>query len=220
MSFYKGRIIVGWKPQAREDVSDITPEFTHNKGTNDPEKQQRQIEEKQVRFASESQFLPYYATIGSATLADPLLDRKETFPIANSSDPIAIQIANWLFAAKDYFRAADSGECPFEFLGFRPKDFVKIWGTECAEHGNPVWDCVWIGVTNYKDIEHVSLGEAGKAGCTVDVPLKRFGIAEHHGIELPYSPFADPEMDMKVTFELASRLGMLNQISELAENAE
>ena len=214
MSHYLGRIFVGWISQPREDAAAIMPRFEANKGTKDEEKQLQQIQDKQAKFMAEATSLPLFSKLASVVLVDPASDSKQTFPMEGSKEPIAVQIKDWLLANKDYYFASAKGICPFEFIGFAPREFVKLLGMECAEAEQPLPDCCWVGVSNYKDIESIVLGDLQRYGVTLDAALTRFGIAEHFKINLPYVPSKDPEEDLKITLELATRMGMMHIYAE------
>lgn len=195
-----GRILVGY-------TTTVRPDALQRAGGDE------KITQKRIRCA-------YWGQLDRVIISDPLHQRMQAFPVKGKSkisqQPIAVQIKHWLYSAKAYQAKVLDGECPFIFLGFNIKDFVKLLGAECGEAGDPLDDVCWLGWANYKDIASCAVtSDQAKLGVKLEDPLRLYGIAERYKLDLPYTPMKDAAMDLKVTWDLAAKLGQLTRINDV-----
>lgn len=203
-----GRILVGYSTSIRKDAAGRLPGKVR-----EDEKQKQLAFQKRLRTR-------YWGQLELVFLCDPLHDRMASFK-RGTAKPIASLIKEWLLRPQAYSHELFEGNCPWRFIGFDPREFVKLLGSECGEAEDPLEDTCWVGVTNYWDIGNCAVGsEEGKVGASLGDPLQLYGIQKHHNLSLPYIPHQDPEQDLYVTTELATRLGMLVRVAEAAEEAE
>ena len=167
---------------------------------------------------------PYTATFEEVRLADPATNRVSTFKYRDPEEgrpPASIAIRAWLLKHyPDAWPNTTNTRGPLEaiFVGFNPRLFLKILGTECSLPGNqPPAETgeshvlplsMWYGNSDHRDIEQAVKPSDYKA-LTWNTVFAARGLTElAEGWKGPHN---DVEQDLLLATELAAQLGFLSE---------
>lgn len=221
------KIIVGFRTRAVPPalLEPLIPPFQANRSFKDKLKIEADLAEKRERFLANARNMPYTGTFDMVALSDPANSRVRswTFAPAEEGDttrPICLAVASWILEAYPDAWTADTHDSRAPrvvFLGFNPRVFLKMLGSECSlpEHGRPLPPKMW-----YSNSDHRDIGEAivpsGFPDLALETALRRrrpVGVEARAKwdklVDGWTAPHVDPIKDVLLTTELASQLGFL-----------
>lgn len=224
-------IFVGYTMKPREGVEALMPQFTHNKGTKDEDKQRQQIEEKKARWLEGVSDTPYLAELDTVCLAIPrgANSPAKTYKAAGrggDSGKPSLAKAVRAFLVKEYpterWPALEDtrAERPAMFVGFNPRLFLKTLGLECCSSLNkaPLPLGMWYGNTDHRDLAEALIPTKECKDMVTWHTVKLFYRIGLGGEQLAQydklmegwnGPGLDAEKDVAVALYFGARLGMV-----------
>lgn len=219
---YKSIYFVGYETKKLPDL--IEPKFEPRKGTTKPETIARQIEEKRQLFHERAASSPYTSFLSRIVALEYRADTKEIEPLLDTSQkpkgrgdvktPPAVRFAS-LLSQWDYGVSRTllrQVRNPVLFIGFDPKVFLKLLGTECAMLQEPIRCGWWVANSDHMNIQSLLLPDAASvdfnAACTY------LGVATPKDFE----PCQNAEDDARLCYEITERLGLLGSAAAVTED--
>lgn len=222
-------LIVGYRtrPVADALLEALTPAFTAARNLKDPAKIAADVEAKREAYFAEAADRPYTGTFDALVIWDVTGGDLGRWRYAGrepggENPPVAAAAAAWLLKR---YPTAWSGS-PFEarrvgpaavFLGFDPRRFLKMLGTECSlpEVAAPLPPRLWYGNADVRDIGEAVLPSEFKALDLAAVIRRRRPVDPEAAVKYDElladwrGPHHDPERDVLLACELAAQLGFL-----------
>lgn len=219
------KILVAYKTRISDtsllpNVSELKPPGSMKKAETIAKWRDEQAES----LLHQARFQPYTATFEEVRLADPATNRVSTFKFrdpAENRPPASVAIRAWLFQHyPDAWPNTTNFRGPIEavFVGFNPRLFLKILGTECSLPSHqPPEDTgesyvlplsMWYGNSDHRDIEQAVKPSDYKALTWKSVFAAR-GLTDL--AEGWSEPHQNVEQDLLLTTELAAQLGFLSE---------
>jgi hypothetical protein len=196
----------------------------------DPEKIAEYKAKAAVKLKADAAFMPYTGTFAEVQIVDPA--RRENLKWEyrapdSGKQPLCLAVRAWLVKNYgQYFPESmtpardDRGRPEVVFVGFDPRLFLKMLGTECSlpeyvatdKAGKPTGAprlplSLWFANSDHRDIEQAAM-PADYKGLTWDVVLKRRQLRDR--FPAWERPHEDVTADVDLTVALATQLGMLD----------
>ncbi len=215
MSF-RAIYFIGYETRKLPDL--LEPEFLPRKGTIDPAKIATQIAEKRAAFHQQAASSPYTSFL-SKIVAVSVNENGEAVPMFSSDNgkgkakkatmPPAVSfaehISRWNAGVTESIQQPMTP--PVLFVGFEPKNFLKLWGIECAMLQEPIRPGWWVANSSHYNIQSLVLPDCTgidfQAACMyLGQPLRK-----------DFEPGLDAAYDAELCYKLVSRLGMLGSLA-------
>ena len=201
------------------DANDLTPPGSMKKA----ETIDKWREEQQEKLKVEAAMQPYSGTFDEVHLSDMGPSKRQAtfkYRAADSGrQPVSLAVRSWLL--REYPDAwpdspISGGNPEVIFVGFNPKLFLRILGTECSLPCNQPDDgtrntlplSLWYGNSDHRDLEHAVMPSEYKL--TWPIVLKARGI---------YEVFKDWEgpgknvaRDLDLALDLGMQLGLIKKV--------
>lgn len=215
---YKTRTADGYVP----DIRDLPDPPSNWK---DPDKIAAWREEKAKEASTQAVFQPYTGTFDEVQLIDLTTQEHGRWQYRepkSGRQPVCLAVRAWLL--KHYPDAWPNSTHPGRavpqaiFVGFNPKLFLRILGTECSLPANQPKEP---GSTNtlplscwYGNSDHRDIGEAVKPDefkfLSWRTVLEARGLTNNQAVYAGWNgPHIDVTMDLSLIIELASQLAMV-----------
>lgn len=219
-------IFIGYRTRPIDNAKDFMPTFTANRTLKDQDKINADIAAKQAVFNEECKNCPYIGTFDEVFLVDPQQEKalQWTYKAPDSGKPmVAASVSNYLlkhyadgWSDKDY----NSKTPPFRVCGFNPRLFLKMLGLECSlpRIGKKLPLRMWYNNSEHRDTEEAvrPIQDFGKLIALDGVLKHRRPMDEEDGkrwddlVKGWPGPGVLPEKDAKLSVELATQLGFLD----------
>ena len=203
-------ICVGFSTKHRDNIVELLPTFEHNKGTNVAAKKVEQVQKKTNDFMNGCIDRPWMGELKevrmySAEMGMVRVGQKPGRPIAG------VVADRFESHYSGYFQADGSfNGPPIRFLGFDIKQFVKLLGAECAEHGAYLPHEMWYG-SDHRDMGNAVL----PATECKNVPLRAALTAlKVKTVPTQYEPGDSVLGDLQLSAELAHKFNLFPEFDD------
>lgn len=222
------KLIVGYRTRAleKEKLDALKPQFEAAKNLKAQDKIAADIADKEAQFYADAALMPYTATFDCVVIADPSNEKIQRWDYkgrepGSGKQPICLAVANWILKQYPNAFSWDTHEKKKPtviFLGFNPRLFLKMLGTECSlpENAKPLPPTMWYSNSDHRDIEEAVCPSDFKR-LTLHTVLKRrrpSGEAQKQWDEIMadwQGPGNDPVKDVWLATELAAQLGFIKE---------
>lgn len=191
------------------------------------------VAKAQAEQLADSATLPYVGQLTEVLLIDPIKKRLGRFPApspkrvvtrkkklqtdgsllgdeddAPAPRPIALQAADWIMEGYSDAFSTDIFEyspTKVSFIGYDPRRFIKMLGTECALLGKPMPPSFWITNTEHRDVIELLMPKQECKNMRLVSVLNKYG----HNVPDNYQPGQNCDRDATVISQVLFQIGMV-----------
>lgn len=214
------KILVGWRTRPVDNVETLLPTFKPPSNYKNEDKIKEYLAEKKAEFLAMAKDQPYTGTFAEVYLLDTgpskntghWLDTDRPYTGKGPKPPVCVTVRNWIL--KRYPNAWPDDTNPGSrkpevvFLGFEPRNFLKMLGLECSLPwiNKPLPAAMWYGNTDHRDIAEACIPKDYAKTLDWATVFKVRGIIPKEGWT---GPGQDPTEDVRLILELGTQLGFL-----------
>ncbi len=201
-------------------LPEIMPDFSDRVPSNykDPIKIQEKIEELKASWFAEAARTPYLCTFDAVQINDVVNERSTTLfskdrGLGDKKRPISLVVRSWLL--KHYPKAwhdelVDRKKPEVIFVGFEPRQFLKVLGIECSLPGydSPLPVSLWYNTLDHRDITEACMPAEHQKRLDWRLVLSRRQVAVKEGWS---GPGDDAIEDARIVGELGAQLGFFKK---------